>query len=87
MAVNQNPYSSDQAACFDSFVEELASDTDKIARYRQRLSDLSWLMSFLNEYIARKANREGQTKGRLGVRERYWSVLTNNQEKCSHLYV
>lgn len=38
-------------------VEELA------VVYRERLSDLSWFMKNLNEYIARKANKEDQVKG------------------------
>ena len=33
------------------------------AVYRERLSDLSWFMKNLNEYIARKANKEDQVKG------------------------
>ena len=64
MAVNANPESPEQADCFASFVDELMADEKKIALYRQRLSDLSWLMRFLNEYIARKANQEDQVKGR-----------------------
>ncbi|MFT6194953.1 MAG: hypothetical protein ACJASU_001859, partial [Cognaticolwellia sp.] len=32
--------------------------------WRSRLSDLSWLMRNLNEYIARKANTEDHCKGR-----------------------
>lgn len=35
-----------------------------IAQWRERLSDLSWLMRNLNEYIARKANEEDNCKGR-----------------------
>ena len=38
-------------------VEELA------VVYRERLSDLSWFMKNLNEYIARKANKEDRVKG------------------------
>ena len=38
-------------------IEELAT------QYRQRLCDLSWFMKNLNEYIARKANKEDQVKG------------------------
>ena len=32
--------------------------------YRARLTDLSWLMRNLNEYVARKANKEDECKGR-----------------------
>ncbi|MGJ8694582.1 MAG: hypothetical protein ACSHW0_19160, partial [Thalassotalea sp.] len=35
-----------------------------INEWRSRLSDLSWLMRNLNEYIARKANAEDNCKGR-----------------------
>ena len=63
-AVNENPEAPNQAGCFDNFVRELAGDAERIALYRKRLCDLSWLMRFLNEYIARKANREDRTKGR-----------------------
>ncbi len=37
---------------------------DIINEWRSRLSDLSWLMRNLNEYIARKANAEDNCKGR-----------------------
>ena len=35
-----------------------------IQTYRERLTDLSWLMRNLNEYVARKANSEDECKGR-----------------------
>ncbi|WP_432277216.1 transposase [Glaciecola petra] len=35
----------------------------KIEEYRSRLSDLSWFMKYLNEYIARRANKEDDCTG------------------------
>ena len=36
----------------------------KIEQWRENLSDISWFMRSLNEYIARKANQEDQCTGR-----------------------
>lgn len=37
---------------------------DYVELWRERLGDLSWFMRFLNEHIARRANREDQLGGR-----------------------
>jgi hypothetical protein len=39
-------------------------DPTLLARYRERLGSLSWMMKLLNENIARRANREDGCKGR-----------------------
>ena len=45
-------------------VKALAGDKEKIAEIRKRLSNISWFMSALCEYIARKSNREDGCRGR-----------------------
>lgn len=42
----------------------LADCPERIAELRRRLSNLSWFMGRLNEFIARAANKEDQVKGR-----------------------
>jgi len=64
MAINEFPDAPEQAGCFSGFVDELSCDKQRIELYRERLCDLSWLMRFLNEFIARKANKEDEVKGR-----------------------
>ena len=45
-------------------IRNLADCTERIAEFRKRLGSLSWFMRFLNEFIARAANKEDGVKGR-----------------------
>jgi len=45
-------------------VKALAEDKERIAEIRKRLSNPSWFMSALSEFIARKANHEDGCRGR-----------------------
>jgi hypothetical protein len=42
----------------------LVNNPKRIAEFRKRLCSVSWFMGQLNEFIARKANREDEVKGR-----------------------
>jgi len=50
-------------AVSDQWVQEKLQDAAWIARTRQRLQSLSWLMKCLKEPLARMANRQDQTRG------------------------
>jgi hypothetical protein len=45
-------------------IAALLDRPERIAELRKRLSSLSWFMGRLNEFIARKANKEDDVKGR-----------------------
>jgi hypothetical protein len=45
-------------------IAALMEDAERLSVCRRRLGDLSWFMRFLNETIARRANREDECKGR-----------------------
>jgi putative transposase len=48
----------------ESQIAALASSPARISELRRRLGSLSWFMACLNEFIARKANKEDGVKGR-----------------------
>lgn len=45
-------------------IQRLAEFTERISVLRKRLCSVSWFMAQLNEFIARKANKEDNVKGR-----------------------
>lgn len=45
-------------------IDKLLKNPKRIAKLRRRLSNISWFMGALSEYIARRANREDGTDGR-----------------------
>jgi REP element-mobilizing transposase RayT len=45
-------------------IERLLGNPERIEELRQRLGSLSWLMKYMNEPLARAANREDGCKGR-----------------------
>jgi REP element-mobilizing transposase RayT len=45
-------------------IAALAGCAEQIAKWRKRLSSLSWFMGQINEYVARAANKEDGVKGR-----------------------
>ena len=47
-----------------SDIETIVRDSKRVEQLRRRLSDISWFMRALNEWIARWANREDGCKGR-----------------------
>jgi hypothetical protein len=62
-----------RAADSENEVERLAQDSERVARMRERLCSLSWLMRSLKEPIARRANREDDCKGH------FWEGRFHNQ--------
>lgn len=45
-------------------INQLANNNVRITELRWRLSSISWFMRCLNEYVARRANKEDECKGR-----------------------
>ena len=58
------PSTSNAKAKYDMRLKALLGDDERLAVYRERLGSLSWFMRFVNEPLARMANREDQCTGR-----------------------
>ena len=54
--------STDAAGSKIKYLQQTLKET--VARYRDRLMDISWFMRLLNESIARQANQEDNCTGR-----------------------
>jgi len=54
----------DEEAHLQQQIEAIANDPEKVSKYRERLSNVSWFNRCLNENIARRANREDDVTGR-----------------------
>jgi REP element-mobilizing transposase RayT len=60
-------------------IHRISEDPERIAVYRARLGNLSWLMKSISEPIARRANAEDDTDGRFWQGRFKCQVLRNEQ--------
>lgn len=88
--MQSDQHSETRAAMGDA---EVACVMDHAALYRERLSDLSWLMRVLNEITARKANRKEGDKVMRGIHtaqsvfeKRVASLLRMRNSHRAHAY-
>jgi len=59
-----HPQHEDQRTCHEARKAAIVNDPKKLAELRARLRSLSWFMRFLNEPLARIANKEDSCTGR-----------------------
>lgn len=52
------------SASYQRALANLTRDAERLELYRARLADLSWFVRFVNEAVARRANREENVTGR-----------------------
>ena len=64
-------------------IEAIVKCSALIARYRRRLSNLSWFMAELDEHISRAANREDGVKGRFWESRFQCQKLLDESALCS----
>lgn len=56
-------------------INQLTGSADRIAELRDRMCSVGWFMRSLNEYIARRANKEDDCKGRFWEGRFVWQEL------------
>jgi len=64
MNIWKNPSSTESLGLSIGFWNWVKANETMIKIYRQRLTDLSWLMKSISEPIARRANAEDKVNGR-----------------------
>lgn len=60
----------------EQYINSIATDTVYVSKLRSRLGSISWFMKSINEFIARRANKEDQCTGR------FWEGRFKCQRLC-----
>ena len=69
----------DDPKAMRTWIDQELADASKVTNYRQRLTDLGWLMKAIREPLARLANKEDDCKGTFWE-SRYKSIAVLDEE-------